>query len=150
MSFGAKPKIEGVGKRGDSPTLGFIIFGASRQKSYWFENSSRFRISRKEILAKFQLAVRPAKQVAVRSATGQSDGQNGSLTGFGLFIGQLGGDDCLVRSYLLVSWLMCCMMHVLTNVGQVVKNLFPESISLFIDVQVAWSSMTVNGEDDRD
>ena len=45
---------------------------------------------------------------------------------------------------------MCCMMHVLSNVGQVVKNLFPESISLSIVVQEAWRSMTVNGEDDRD
>lgn len=43
---------------------------------------------------------------------------------------------------------MCCMMHVLTNVGQVVKNLFPQSISLSIIVQVAWRSMTVNDEDD--
>lgn len=25
---------------------------------------------------------------------------------------------------------MCCMMHVLTNVGQVVKNLFPDSCLL--------------------
>ena len=41
---------------------------------------------------------------------------------------------------------MCCMMHVLANVGQVVKNLFPETISLSIVVQVAWRSMTVNGE----
>ena len=32
---------------------------------------------------------------------------------------------------------MCCMMHVLANVGQVVKNLFPESISLSIVVQDA-------------
>lgn len=42
------------------------------------------------------------------------------------------------------------MMHVLTNVGQILKNLFPESISLSIVVQVALRSMTVNGENDRD
>ena len=45
---------------------------------------------------------------------------------------------------------MCCMMHVLTNVGQVVKNLFPEMVSWSIAVQVACRSMTVNGEVDRD
>ena len=41
---------------------------------------------------------------------------------------------------------MCCILHAFTNVGQVVKNLFPETISLSIAVQVAWRSMTVNGE----
>ena len=35
---------------------------------------------------------------------------------------------------------MCFMMHVLTNVGQVAKNLFPESFSWSIVVQVAWRS----------
>ena len=30
--------------------------------------------------------------------------------------------------------------------GQVVKNLFPESISLSIVVQDTWKSMTVNGK----
>ena len=35
---------------------------------------------------------------------------------------------------------MCCMMHVLTNVGQVVKNLFLDSCCLSIAVQVAWRS----------
>ena len=38
---------------------------------------------------------------------------------------------------------LCCMKHVLTNVGQVVKNLFPESISWSIVVQEAWRSTTV-------
>ena len=47
--FEAGPKIEGVGKRGDSTTLGLIVFGASRQKFYWFENSSRFRFPELEI-----------------------------------------------------------------------------------------------------
>ena len=41
---------------------------------------------------------------------------------------------------------MCCILHVFTNVGQVVKNLFPDSISLSIVVQEAWGSTTVNGE----
>ena len=58
--FGVGPKIEGVGKRGDSTTLGLIIFGASRQKFYWFENSSRFRISREKIWLSPSWAVRPA------------------------------------------------------------------------------------------
>ena len=31
---------------------------------------------------------------------------------------------------------MCCILHAFTNVGQVVKNLFPETISLSIAVQV--------------
>ena len=35
---------------------------------------------------------------------------------------------------------MCCMMHVLANVGQVVKNLFPEMVSWSIAVQVACRS----------
>ena len=35
---------------------------------------------------------------------------------------------------------MCCMIHVLTNVGQVAKNLSPELICLSIAVQVAWRS----------
>ena len=56
----------------------------------------------------------------------------------------------IVRSSSWVAWHMCCMMHILTNVGQVVKNLFPDSICLSIVVQVAWWSTTVNGEDDRD
>ena len=30
------------------------------------------------------------------------------------------------------SVLMCCMMHVLTNVGQVVKNLFPYSFACLL------------------
>ena len=54
------------------------------------------------------------------------------------------------RSYPCLSMHMCCILHVLANVGQVVKNLFPESISLSIVVQGAWWSTTVNGEDDRD
>ena len=37
-----------------------------------------------------------------------------------------------VRSSSWVSVHMCCMMHVLTNVGQVVKNLFPESIACLL------------------
>ena len=37
LEFGAGPKIEGVDKRGDFPTLGLIIFGASSQKLYSFE-----------------------------------------------------------------------------------------------------------------
>ena len=55
-----------------------------------------------------------------------------------------------MRSKSLISVHMCCMMHVLTNVGQVVKNLFPDFVCLSIAVQVAWWSTTVNGEDDRD
>ena len=41
---------------------------------------------------------------------------------------------------------MCCILHGFTNVGQVVKNLFPETFSLSIAVQVAWRLMTINGE----
>lgn len=63
--------------------------------------------------------------------------------------GLLGSDVLVVRSISWVSVHMYCMMHVLTNVGQVVKNLFPDSICLSIVVQVAWWSTTVNGEDDR-
>ena len=33
-------------------------------------------------------------------------------------------------SYPSVLMHMCCMMHVLANVGQVVKNLFPDSCLL--------------------
>ena len=44
VSFELGQKIEGVGKRGGTTTLGPIIFGVSRQKFYWFENSSRFSV----------------------------------------------------------------------------------------------------------
>ena len=39
-----------------------------------------------------------------------------------------------VKSYPCWSLYMCCILHVFTNVGQVVKNLFPETISLSIAV----------------
>ena len=58
--FWAGPKIECVGLIGDPPTLGLIIFGASRQKFYSFEISSRFRSFKGWILAKSFGAVRPA------------------------------------------------------------------------------------------
>ena len=61
----------------------------------------------------------------------------GGLTGFDLFAGQLGGDVYLLGQVSWVSVHMCCMMHVLTNVGQVAKNLFLESISWSIVVQEA-------------
>ena len=67
FEFGTGPKIEGVGKRGVSSTLGLIIFGVSSQKIYSFEIFREFRIYREEILAKSLLG----------GQTGQSDGHTG-------------------------------------------------------------------------
>ena len=39
------------------------------------------------------------------------------------------------------------MLHVLANVGQVVKNLCQKMISLSLDVQVRMETTVVNGED---
>ena len=58
--FGAGPKIEGVGKRGDSTTLGLNIFGASRQKFYLFEISIEFSDFKVEIWLSPSWAVRAA------------------------------------------------------------------------------------------
>ena len=64
--FGAGPKIECVGLIGDLPTLGLIFFGASRQKFYSFEISSRVRIFRKENLAKSLAGGQTGHVLAVR------------------------------------------------------------------------------------
>ena len=81
---------------------------------------------------------------------GGQTGHGGGLTGFDLFRRPEWRRCLFVRSKSWVSVHMCCMMHVLTNVGQVVKNLFPDFVYLSIAVQVAWWLTTVNGEDDRD
>ena len=41
---------------------------------------------------------------------------------------------------------MCCMMHVLSNLGQVVKNLCLDMVALSIVVQVFLESTMVNDE----
>ena len=74
---------------------------------------------------------------------------NGGQTGFVLNV-DISGELFWVKSYPSMLMHMCCMMHVLANVGQVVKNLFPDFVCLSIAVQVACRSMTVNGEEDRD
>ena len=47
----------------------------------------------------------------------------------------------------MVSLHRCCMMHVLANVGLVVKNLCPDMVSLSIVVQVAWSQLWSTTQD---
>lgn len=141
LDFGARPKIKGVGKRVDSTALGLTIFGASRQKFYWIENSSRFRTSREEILAKSKGGGQIGLVLAVRPVRERSDQPMWQSDQFWLLRRAAWRRCLLVRSSSWVSLHRCCMMHVLTNMGQVMKNLCPKMVDWFIVVQVTWSQL---------
>ena len=67
--------------------------------------------------------------------TGRSGqtGHGGGLTGFHLCSSaRVATMSVWVRSSSCGSLHMCCMMHVLSNMGQVVKNLFPISFACLL------------------
>ena len=87
-------------------------------------------------MAKSLVAVRPAFGWRSDRKESGPTAKGGGPTGCGLVRRPAGRRCVVVRSSSWVSLHMCCMIHVLANVGQVVKNLFPEMVSWSIAVRL--------------